>query len=183
MKVKSESEVTLLCPTLSDPMDCSLPGSSVPGILQARVLAWGVIASSKAFYTKNWVCCGFSADEKGHVCGCLQPGPVDPWPHISIAWASVHSYAHCQPATGCSVKGSLMWSATHVCSKVGDLRIWAPSPLPNVISSGAKTWVSFSFCVSHPRSRQEKISPWKQFLCEIWMPEMRVTETGSPPGG
>ena len=46
MKVKSESEVAQLCPTLSDPMDCSLPGSSVPGILQARVLEWGVIAFS-----------------------------------------------------------------------------------------------------------------------------------------
>ena len=38
MKVKSESEVTLSCPTLSDPMDCSLPGSSIHGIFQARVL-------------------------------------------------------------------------------------------------------------------------------------------------
>ena len=46
MKVKSESEVTPLCPTLSDPMDCSLPGSSVHGIFQARVLEWGAIAFS-----------------------------------------------------------------------------------------------------------------------------------------
>ena len=46
MKVKSESEVTQLCATLSDPMDCSLPGSSVHGILQARVLEWGAIAFS-----------------------------------------------------------------------------------------------------------------------------------------
>ena len=46
MKVKSESEVTQSCPTLSDPMDCSLPGSSVHGILQARVLEWGAIAFS-----------------------------------------------------------------------------------------------------------------------------------------
>ena len=38
MKVKSESEVTQLCPTLSDPMDCSTPGSSAHGIFQARVL-------------------------------------------------------------------------------------------------------------------------------------------------
>ena len=41
MKVKSESEVAQLCPTLSDPMDCSLPGSSVHGIFQAKVLGWG----------------------------------------------------------------------------------------------------------------------------------------------
>ena len=40
MKVKSESEVDQLCPTLSDPMDCSPPGSSVHGIFQARVLEW-----------------------------------------------------------------------------------------------------------------------------------------------
>ena len=46
MKVKSEREVAQSCPTLSDPMDCSLPGSSVHGIFQARVLEWGVIAFS-----------------------------------------------------------------------------------------------------------------------------------------
>ena len=46
MKVKSESEVTQSCPTLSDTMDCSLPGSSIHGIFQARVLEWGAIAFS-----------------------------------------------------------------------------------------------------------------------------------------
>ena len=46
MKVKSGSEVTQSCPTLSDPMDCSPPGSSTPGIFQARVLEWGAIAYS-----------------------------------------------------------------------------------------------------------------------------------------
>ena len=46
MKVKSESEVTQSCPTLSDPMDCSLPGSSIHGIFQARVLEWGSITFS-----------------------------------------------------------------------------------------------------------------------------------------
>ena len=44
MKVKSESEVTQSCPTLSDPMDCSPPGSSVHGSFQARVLEWGARA-------------------------------------------------------------------------------------------------------------------------------------------
>ena len=43
MKVKSESEVAQLCPTLSDLMDCSLPGSSIHGIFQARVLEWVAI--------------------------------------------------------------------------------------------------------------------------------------------
>ena len=49
MKVKSESEVAQSCPTLSDPMDCSLPGSSVHGIFQARVLEWGAIRYSKMY--------------------------------------------------------------------------------------------------------------------------------------
>ena len=44
MEVKSESEVAQPCPTLSDPMDCSPPGSSVHGIFQARVLEWGTLA-------------------------------------------------------------------------------------------------------------------------------------------
>ena len=47
MKMKSESEVAHLCLTFSDPMDCSLPGSSVHGIFQARVLEWGAIAFSE----------------------------------------------------------------------------------------------------------------------------------------
>ena len=59
MKVKSESEVAQSCPTLSDPMDCSLPGSSVHGIFQARVLEWGAIAFSAVYsytllYTIIW---------------------------------------------------------------------------------------------------------------------------------
>ena len=49
MKVKSESEVAQLCPTLSDPMDCSLPGSSVLGIFQARVLEWGAIVNIEKY--------------------------------------------------------------------------------------------------------------------------------------
>ena len=56
MKVKSESEVAQSCPTLHDPMDCSLPGSSAHGISQAGVLEWGAIVFSS-------VCCtnyGFS---------------------------------------------------------------------------------------------------------------------------
>ena len=53
MKLKSKSEVAQLCPTLSDPMDCSLPGSSVHGIFQARVLEWVVIAFSVQMAPKS----------------------------------------------------------------------------------------------------------------------------------
>ena len=53
MKVKGESEGAQSCPTLSDPMDCSLPGSSVHRILQARVLEWGAIAFSNLYNSKS----------------------------------------------------------------------------------------------------------------------------------
>ena len=54
MKMKwNEMKVAQLCPTLWDPMDCSQPGSSVHGILQARILEWIVIPSSKA---SSWPC-------------------------------------------------------------------------------------------------------------------------------
>ena len=48
VKVKSASEVAQSCPTLSDPMDCSPPGSSIRGIFQARVLEWGAITFTTA---------------------------------------------------------------------------------------------------------------------------------------
>ena len=61
MKVKSESEVAQLYPTLSNLMDCSLPGSSVHGIFQARVLEWGAIAFSYLLLVKH----------QNHTCQCL----------------------------------------------------------------------------------------------------------------
>ena len=53
MKVKSESEVAQSCLTLSNPMDCSLPGSSIHGIFHARVLEWGAVAFSTVFLLKS----------------------------------------------------------------------------------------------------------------------------------
>ena len=62
--MKSESEVTQSCPTHRDPMDCSLPGSSVHGIFQAGVLEWVAIAFSEE---RNYICliyCSVSEDVK-----------------------------------------------------------------------------------------------------------------------
>src|SRR5574340_515280 len=53
MKVQSESEVTQSCLTRSDPMDCSPPGSSIHGTLQARVLEWDAIAFSSVYYSRS----------------------------------------------------------------------------------------------------------------------------------
>ena len=79
MKVKSESEVAQSCPTLSNPMDCSPPDSSVHGIFQARVLEWGAIA----FFKNTGVGCYFllpcmkvkSESEVAQSC----PTSVTPW--------------------------------------------------------------------------------------------------------
>ena len=58
MKVKSKSEVAQSCLTLSNPMDCSLLGSSIHRIFQARVLEWGAIANFKRLISKNISCFG-----------------------------------------------------------------------------------------------------------------------------
>ena len=74
MKVKSESEVTQSCPTLHDLMDCSLPGSSIHGIFQARVLERGAIAfsTSQVVQWKKKICLPLQET-------CLQPlGQDDP---------------------------------------------------------------------------------------------------------
>ena len=63
VKVKSESEVAQWCPRLSDPKDRSLPGSSIHGIFQARVLGWGAIAFSD-INTYNMINMAFSVHKK-----------------------------------------------------------------------------------------------------------------------
>ena len=71
MKVKSESEVAQSCPTLHDPMDCSLPGFSIHGIFQARVLEWVAIAFSGVFYklTQNSCSSGNTREAQNAVRG------------------------------------------------------------------------------------------------------------------
>ena len=71
MKVKSESEVAQLCPTLRDLMDCSLPGSSIHGIFQARVLEWGSKEQvSFNFMAAITICSDFRA-QKNKVSHCF----------------------------------------------------------------------------------------------------------------
>ena len=77
MKVKTESEVAQSCPTLSDPMDCSLPGSSVRGIFQTRVLEWGASACSEHtllyVYRQPMEMCPFAVEmTQGTQTGALQ---------------------------------------------------------------------------------------------------------------
>ena len=83
MKVKSESEVAQSGPTLSNPMDCSLPGSSVHGILQARLLEWGAIAFSD--------CLGASKGARQ----TLSPLRLLLPPHPSVSFPIPHSERTC----------------------------------------------------------------------------------------
>ena len=81
MKVKSQSEVAQSCPTLSDSMDCSLPGSSVHGIFQARGLEWGAIAFSSQG-PERCQCRSCQHEEGGLLSqqGPLQPlNTTEPW--------------------------------------------------------------------------------------------------------
>ena len=71
MKVKSASEVAQSCPTPSDPMDCSLPGSSIHGIFQARVLEWGAIAFSEYF--------GYLMQRADSLVKTLMLGKIEHW--------------------------------------------------------------------------------------------------------
>ena len=78
-----ESEVAQPCPTLSDPMDCSLPGSSVHGIFQARVLEWGAIAFSDQSL-KGFISC----EELAELCGLALPD-WDIYLYISTFYLSI----------------------------------------------------------------------------------------------
>ena len=88
--MKSESEVAQLCLTLSDPMDCSPPSSSVHGIFQARVLEWGAITFSRGSSQSYW---GLSSEltspwEMWRVKSELLEGRK--WLLLSRSWMPVH---------------------------------------------------------------------------------------------
>ena len=90
MKVKSESEVTQSCPTPSDPMDCSLPGSSIHGIFQARVLEWVAIAFSKSCVKRN-------QSQKSQYFHLLLTHDVEPlvaqvWPTVFLTLRGAHTH-------------------------------------------------------------------------------------------
>ena len=97
MKVKSESEVAQSCPTPSDPMDCSLQGSSIRGIFQARVLEWVAIAFSNWLARKRHLMWNQSPKQgveekkknKFRVKTDLNPNPSSStlWPRATLSWS------------------------------------------------------------------------------------------------
>ena len=103
MKVKKESEVAQSCPTLSDPMDCSLPGSSAHGVFQARVLEWGAIAFSGASQ---------SLTERGALRGVGAPVSLsvihpESWPMKAADRVRNPPLTNFQPLPGCCTSHTL----------------------------------------------------------------------------
>ena len=112
MKVKSESEAAQSCPTLSNPMDCSLPGSSIHGIFQARVLEWGAIAFSRKHNGTlifkimiNMLCYAKSLQSCPTLCDPIDGSPPGfPVPGIlqarTLEWVAfgIVSFLHSQPS-------------------------------------------------------------------------------------
>ena len=135
MKVKSKSEGAQSCPTLSDPMDCSLLGSSIQWIFQARVLEWGAIAFSQAAaYTiiykycvinvrtsehrllgtlvsleeASWVPMEFQAERTARTkqWGKTQHGPFSPWQDFPSDWCRIEL---CQIPVGYNSLDGISW--------------------------------------------------------------------------
>ena len=137
MKVKSESEVAQWFPTLSDPMDCSLPGSSVHGIFQARVLEWGAIAFS-----------GFSslADHKD--------GEMGRWDLNPVSWLWIRASG---PLCWSSSQGMPLPPAAASQSGCGRQANLLPNP-PGLfmkhhnchINTGAMSWILVVFRSQEP---------------------------------
>ena len=138
-KVKSEREVTQSCPTLRDPMDCSLPGSSVHGIFQARVLESGAIAFSAAqVHLPNKVSCFASTcvSSDNLFLSVRQESTLRPWkgpPFLqqrSQASSEVESWLR----TG-DPWGSCCWGAGGACrSHFHKWRLFASSGLPCLLT-------------------------------------------------
>ena len=124
MKVKTQSEVSQSCPTLSDPMDCSLPGSSVHRIFQARVLKWGAIAYSSLIQSQA-------------LCSC----PWTSWSHLWILFLcrtqvkkSITDSAWVHPVA--SVMSNSLWPHVVACQAplfLGFFRqeYWSELPFPS----------------------------------------------------
>ena len=125
MKVKSESEVTQSCLTLCDPTDHSLPGSSIHGIFQARVLEWGAIAFSKISFRMN----------------CLDPLAVQ-------GILKSHLQHH-------SSKASILWPSAFFIIQLSHLyvtrRQWQPTPV--LLPGESHGWRSLVGC--GPWGREE----------------------------
>ena len=121
MKMKSESEVAQSCPTLRHPMDCSLPGSSIHGIFQAKVLEWGAIAFSevnpRSSYSTNLT--------------------------QTLDDFKTHTHTHIFKYTPSAAAAKLLQSCPTLCDPMD----CSPpgSPIPGILQARILEWVAISF--------------------------------------
>ena len=128
MKVKSESEVSESCLTLSDPMDCSLPGSSIHGVFQARVLEWGAIALTP----RGSLC----SQKNIHTCHMTFRVPASP--HLMTYSFPFHSL--------CSILNGLPSLQTWICSCLRAFAFAvAPPPTPPMPFPQKSAWLTPRF--------------------------------------
>ena len=132
MKVKSESEVAQLCPTLCNPMDCSLPGSSAHGIFQATVLEWGAIVFSALESLGSF---NFSSQ-------------LVPFPYFQEILHFHPRLASCKhgplsPALPLAAAAKLLQSCPTLCDSID----CSPpgSPVPGILQARTLEWVAISF--------------------------------------
>ena len=116
MKVISKSEVTQSCPTLSDPMDCSPPGSPLHGISQARILEWFALSFSRG-----------SSQPRDQICLLHWQADSLLLSYLAAAAAAAKSLQSC-PTLCNSVDGSP-----------------PGSPVPGILKAGTLEWVAISF--------------------------------------
>ena len=154
MKVKSESEVAQSCPTLSDPMDCSPPGSSVHGIFQARVLEWAAIAFSEGMlFRKMTVVSSFRICHSYRALRCHEHN--SPW-RVHIQWMITEGELWFTQPRWHSVRQLL---TGHTCSRVphqGGQGIIEPAFSSNSYSPSLP---QLSILYKHPRHQNSVPAP------------------------
>ena len=162
-KVKSESKVAQSCPTLSDPMDCGPPGSSVHGIFQARVLEWGAIAFSDAKGTLiPWF---VPTHDSFRFFETIAPNSVfckNLWLSIQSYWLKHHqqlSFPVSRPSIFFTVKCTLpscySWFCHHFCQK----QHLSPGPCSSAVPLQNNVCSSLKICKANWESIHHKSSP------------------------
>ena len=143
MKVKSESEVAQLCPTLSDPMECSPPGCSVHGIFQARVLEWGAIAFSgrkaaaaaKSLQSCPTLCDPIDSGPPGsHVPGILKARTLE-W--VAISFSNARKWKVKVTLLSCVRFLATPWTTayqTPLSMGFSRQEYWSGVPLPSLVT-------------------------------------------------
>ena len=143
MKVKSESEVAQSCPTLSNPMDYSPPGSSIHGIFQARVLEWVAIAFSDicinilSWCFSFWLISLCIIGKAGYLNWCLIQKPVLlTYAHTGLVFSHWTSYLNCSTflLVADTITEVIIWTKWEKCCKEGvDLALWEQETYGNAI--------------------------------------------------